>query len=72
MLHKTCFYVKRCHPTDVTVFAFMWLGRYPLFMNHRQICWPEGVYDGGLMEKEHDRAVLQTLGGCAATEASSE
>lgn len=69
--------VRRAGPSQIRFVDFDWAGmegvaRYPLFMNHRQICWPEGVYDGGLMEKEHDRAVLQTLGGCAATEASSE
>lgn len=49
---RNSFYVKGHHPTEVTAFAFksVWLVRYPLLLNHPQICWPEGVCDGGLME----------------------
>lgn len=30
------------------------IGRYPSFMNHDGINWPEGVSDGCEMEKRHD------------------
>ena len=41
--------------------------RYPLYMNHNSIQWPEGVSDGQVMKIEHDVAVLTTLGSVAST-----
>jgi hypothetical protein len=44
----------------VAIIDFDWSGpvdqRYPLFINHETITWPEGVQDGQPMKQEHDIA----------------
>lgn len=52
----------------VCLLDFDWAGpvgqqRYPAFMNHTQIDWPEGASDDELIQMEHDNAWLARLLG---------
>ena len=45
--------------TEAVVIDFDWAGRsgvdrYPLFMNHAAVQWPDGAADGEYLQKEHD------------------
>ena len=45
--------------TEAVVIDFDWAGRsgvdrYPLFMNHAAVKWPDGAADGEYLQKEHD------------------
>ena len=51
---------------DPALIDFDWCGeagetRYPLTLNEDGIAWPEGVYPGSIMTKEHDLAMLANL-----------
>lgn len=48
----------------VCVLDYEWAGqvgqvRYPGFMNHAHITWPDGVFDGEIITKAHDRVWLE-------------
>jgi serine/threonine protein kinase len=49
----------RRNSNTICVLDYDWAGRldqarYPLYMNHVHIQWPEGATDGALITKEHD------------------
>ena len=53
-------------PPRVCVIDFDWAGplsaqRYPSFMNHAEVIWPNGATDGALIHPEHDLAWLELL-----------
>lgn len=48
----------------VAVIDFDWAGiagidRYPCFMNHQDVAWPEGAEDGLPLAVEHDQYWIQ-------------
>ena len=50
----------------VHIVDFEWAGiadqaKYPFFMNHTDLKWPDGASDGLLITKEHDLSWLQSL-----------
>eukprot|EP00981_Chlorochromonas_danica_P015552 scaffold13179_cov288-Ochromonas_danica.AAC.1 len=51
----------------VCLLDFDWSGRageqrYPNFMNHTEIVWPDGASDGELLQPAHDDEWLMKLG----------
>jgi hypothetical protein len=51
----------------VCIIDFDWSGkagiqRYPDFMNHQEIVWPDGARDGEFLYPEHDIEWLKRLG----------
>ncbi|EFJ25596.1 hypothetical protein SELMODRAFT_413765 [Selaginella moellendorffii] len=49
----------------VVAVDFGWAGRdgidrYPYYMNHADIAWPDGALDGAVMRREHDRVLLSS------------
>ena len=46
-------------PSKAVLVDFDWAGRsgedrYPLFMNHSEVTWPDGAEDGSVLEEAHD------------------
>lgn len=58
--------VQRNRGLNVKLIDFDWAGRdqidrYPPFMNHVHIKWPEGASDGKILQEKHDLAMLKYL-----------